>query len=387
MKSKIAIASAFLTLTSASMGEIVINEFLSFEGFVDMAYTHFDGEAGDFNESDNSFGIEEVEVSFLFDFNPVTALIDFEYEENGEDLEVEQAFITYTFDEGKLKNSSIDAGRYASMLGFEAYERVGRYQFSTAYESAVLGSALNSGVFNGNLSSDSFAYFESVLIPVGERYSQGVRYVYEDEKMLLAASLQDGTLNYENRLGGNDGPTDTAVDDGGYGFELAFAYDCGSGMTYFLGGSYEMGDGLNDGAFSTGDTETFIINTYATYETGAWLFAAEINYGDTDMDDITTLGDGSIESLTGLIMTNYAYNAQASVTGRISYIDLSADFSDNSDNEADAFKFTVAHNYAFTDNLLLVGELSYLGGEFDSDLDSGDDWEELSAAVQLLFTF
>ena len=42
MKNKIALASAFLAASSFSTAEIVINEFLSFEGFVDMSYSHTD---------------------------------------------------------------------------------------------------------------------------------------------------------------------------------------------------------------------------------------------------------------------------------------------------------------------------------------------------------
>ena len=90
------------------------------------------------------------------------------------------------------------------------------------------------------------------------------------------------------------------------------------------------------------------------------------------------MGDNAdFESFTGLVMTNYAYNDQASVTGRISYIDLSTELQSAGDNEFEVFKYTAAHNYAFTENLLLVGELSYLDG----------DVEELAAAIQLLFIF
>ena len=42
MKNKIALASAFMAASSLATAEIVINDFLSFEGFVDMSYTHTD---------------------------------------------------------------------------------------------------------------------------------------------------------------------------------------------------------------------------------------------------------------------------------------------------------------------------------------------------------
>ena len=136
MKNKIAIASAFLAATSFSMGEIVVNEFLSFEGFVDSSYSHTnsDQDAGG-QESDNSFQVDQVEISWMFDFDVVTAQIDLEYEDldgakdDDYDDEVEQAFVNYALGNGDV----ITAGRYASMLGFEAFEPTGLYQYSTAY--------------------------------------------------------------------------------------------------------------------------------------------------------------------------------------------------------------------------------------------------------------
>ena len=47
------------------------------------------------NESDNSFQVDQVEISWLFNFDAVTAQIDLEYEdeERRHDDEVEQAFV------------------------------------------------------------------------------------------------------------------------------------------------------------------------------------------------------------------------------------------------------------------------------------------------------
>ena len=124
MKNKIAIASAFLAATSFSMGEIVINDFLSFEGFVDMSYSHTDVEADDldFDASDNSFNIDQVEIDWLFDFDPVTAQIDLQYENaaNGDDdeTEVEQAFVTYHMD-GELEHAIRNLPDVIGFLGAE----------------------------------------------------------------------------------------------------------------------------------------------------------------------------------------------------------------------------------------------------------------------------
>ena len=77
MKNKIAIASAFVAASSFSMGEIVVNDFLSFEGFVDSSYSHTDS---DVDGNENSFAVDQVEISWLFDFDAVTAQVDLEYE-------------------------------------------------------------------------------------------------------------------------------------------------------------------------------------------------------------------------------------------------------------------------------------------------------------------
>ena len=50
--------------------------------------------------------------------------------EEANDDEVEQAFVNYALGNGDV----ITAGRYASMLGFEAFEPTGLYQYSTAYD-------------------------------------------------------------------------------------------------------------------------------------------------------------------------------------------------------------------------------------------------------------
>jgi len=324
MKNKIAIASAFLAASSFSMGEIVVNDFLSFEGFVDMSYSHTDAEFENDDQSDNSFAIDQVEISWLFDFDAVTAQIDLEYEEAGDETEVEQAFVNYALGNGGV----VTAGRYASMLGFEAFEPTGLYQFSTAYDDA----------------------------PNLPGYAQGVKYTRESEDTFFGISIQDEAFGTDaNRLGGSG--------DSSFAVEVAGSIALEDGITVFLGGAYEDAD--------AGDT--YVVNGYVTYETGAWLFAAELNVGTQEV-----AGFDDVDSLSGLVMANYAYSDVASVTGRISYYDVDA----GNEGEADFTKFTVAHNYALSDNLLLVTELSLVDGESDTN-----DFESVVGAVELLFSF
>ena len=332
------------------MGEIVVNDFLSFEGFVDSSYSHTDAEAGSVNESDNSFQVDQVEISWLFDFVAVTAQVDVEYEGESYDRQdtdgalgdtvsqdtviVEQAFVNYALGNGDV----VTAGRYASMLGFEAYEPTGLYQYSTAYDISGFNFAVNS------------------------EYVQGVKYTRTTETTFFGISVQDQAFGTDgDRLGGDD--------NGTYGLEVAGSMDLGNGFTVFAGATFE-----------SADQDSELYNAYVTYETGAWLFAAEINIGEGEQ-----AAAADIDLMSGLLMANYAYSDVASVTARISAIEVEIGNSD-----LDITKYTLAHNYALSDNLLLVTEVSFADGDLDltdNSTDDSIDGDATTVAVELLFTF
>jgi hypothetical protein len=334
MKNKIAIASAFLAASSFSMGEIVINEFLSFEGFVDSSYTHTDidqGVSGTSSDNSNGFGVDQVEISWLFNFDTVTAQLDLQYEgdadgKDGDDGDlVEQAFVNYALANGDV----VTAGRYASMLGFEAFEPTGLYQYSTAYDASGLPS-----------------------------YAQGVKYTRESGTSFFGISIQDEAFD----VVGND----NNLSSSSYAIEAAYAQNLGNGVAVFIGGAFEDAD-LGD---------TYIVNAYTTYETGAWLFAAEVNFGNSESGAFDTSGSDDVDVLSGLLMANYAYNDTASVTARLSYEEVEGA------TDADITKYTLAHNKALADNLALIVELSYTDQEIaKQDIDGSE------LAVELLFTF
>jgi len=355
MKNKIAIASAFLAAASFSTAEIVVNDFLSFEGFVDSSYSTNQSDFEGDKESDNSFGIDQVEISWMFNFDAVTAQIDLEYEDGdeGNNDGVEQAFVNYALGNGDV----ITAGRYASMLGFEAFEPTGLYQYSTAYDfSGILGDAGLAGLLDGATVSE---------------YSQGVKFTRSTDTTFFGISVQDQAFGSDaDRLGG-DGDSDLDQDSS-FAVEVAGSIAFDNGFTVFVGAAYE------DAEF--GDNQ--LINAYVTYETGAWLFAAEINVSDYDDVNLGGANLGNVDGLTGLLMANYAYSDVASVTGRISSINY-----ESSDVELDILKYTVAHNYALSDNLLLVTEVSLDDGELDVDGLGNADGDNLTLAVELLFSF
>lgn len=365
-------SSLLLALASAN-AEIKINDFLSFEGFIDMSYTHTDLDldiGGDsFSESDNTFGIDQVEIVWLFDFEKVTGQIDIEYEEAGDDVEIDQAFATYHLGNG----GAVTAGRYDSMLGFEAFEPTGLYQFSFAYTPPTIGDV---SIFDvGGFTPLAFSI---VPLPVT---NQGVKYTYEDESVFFGISLQDSVYNYSGRLGGD---LNDSGDGGGYGVEAAFAFTAGNGLTFFIGAAFEDGDELGT-IPSVEESTSYVVNTYVTYEVGAWLFAAEFTYGESEFEPVDpSLDSLDSESYSGLLMANYAYSERASVTGRLSYVDY--DVSDDA-AEYEQVKYTLAHNYAFTDNLLLVAEVSFIDGEFETNSPTEADFEDLTAALELIFSF
>ena len=328
MKKTIAITSALAAASSLATAEIKINEFLSFEGFVDMSYSHTDTDNDSTGkDSDNSFSIDQVEIDWLFNFGKVTAQVDLEYEDNadqGNTTEVEQAFVSYDLGNG----AALTMGRYESMLGLEAKEPTGLYQFSTAYDDAA-------------------------YLP---QYGQGVKYTGQSGDISYGVSLQDESFdNGANKLGGND------PSDGSYSIEAAIALTSGN-FTYSLGGAFEDADDQGDNS---------IINAHVVYVSGAWTLGAEYNVADIESDN-------NAEVDSWLVMANYAYSDCCSVTGRISSVEREDDVA----ADQEALKYTLAHNYALSDNLAIITEVSLVESE-----DGSIDEDELTGAVEVLFSF
>jgi hypothetical protein len=345
MKKTIAIMSALAAASSLATAEIKINEFLSIEGFVDMSYSHTDVDEDGGSESDNSFGIDQVEIDWLFNFDKVSARVDLQYEgettlrnpgqrgkrrkgfdSEGDSVDVEQAFVTYHLSD----EEAITAGRFQSMLGLESKEPTGLYQFSKAY------------------GDDDF-------LP---QYGQGVKYTKQSDDMSYGVSVQDESFdNGSGRLGGNE------PSDGTYSIEAAASLTSGN-ITYSLGGAYENGDD---------DGNIWIVNGHVLYQSGAWTLGAEYNMGTIEFD-------GEDEDLTsGLVMANYAYSDCSSVTGRVSFGDSERGFS----SDSEFIKYTLAHIYAVTDHFAIITEVSLR--EDDDAFDSEE--ETLQGAVEVLFTF
>ena len=359
MKNKIAIATAFFAASCLSFAEIALTDSLSVEGFADMSYSHTEDDRAAADHTENSHNLDQVEITFLFDSDVLTAQIDLQWED-GTGYSVDQAFTSYS----PGNDIVITVGRYDSMLGFEASEPTGLFQYSGAYSS-------DSEIF-----IDNDVTFSDIITPES---NNGLKLSYETDTEFLAISLQDGAFFGDGRLG-SDTDSDTSADLvaqltgtvepelSSYAIETAYAKDLGNGFNALIGAVFEttdVGNGANDL-----EIESTAINAFVTYETGAWLFVGEYNM---TTHDISTADECEIDSF--LVMANCSYSDRASITGRVSHVDV--------DSFLDATKFTLAHNYAFTKNLMLVTEISAIDCEFAG----GADGNTLEGALELLFTF
>jgi hypothetical protein len=272
------------------------------------------------------------------------------------------------------------------MLGFEAFEPTGLYQYSTAYSSNT--EAFENDPFDTNNTPIEETEIDSLI---GPETNNGVKVTYEDGTQFFGISLQDGGIFGEGRLGGDSDEDEdsqeliesiTGINQGnqeisGYAVEVAYARDLGNGFNVFVGALFEETE-VDETPAPDVETsiDTTVYNAYVTYETGAWLFAAEVIQTEHDIDDrANVLEDIDIDSF--LLMANYTYSDKASVTARISNVDV--------DDYFDATKLTVAHLYAFTDNLALCAEISSV--DYDYERVGQTDGDTLEAGVELLFTF
>ncbi|MEE2988630.1 MAG: hypothetical protein VX372_03575 [Verrucomicrobiota bacterium] len=359
MKNKIAFSTAFLLASCFSFAEIALPESLSIKGFVDMSYSHTQVDSATANQNENSYSLDQVEITFLLDFDPVTAQVDLQWED-GTGYSIDQAFTAYSHSNGIV----VTAGRYDSMLGFEASEPTGLFQYSGAYSSDTETFTNNDVTYSDIITPDT---------------NNGVKFSYETNTDFFAISLQDGAF-FGDRHIGNDTDSDASADLvaqltggvapelSGYAIEAAYAKDLSNGLNALLGAVLEttkVEDGANDF-----EIDSTAINGFITYETGAWLFVGEYNITTHDIQNV-----GELEIDSFLVMANCSYSDQASITSRVSHV--------NVDDILEATKFTLAHNYAFTNNLMLVTEISAIDYEFEG----GADGETLEGALELLFTF
>ncbi len=281
----------FMGAATAS-AQVELTDNLAVSGFVDAAYTNTDNGS----TTTESLALEEAEVDLLFNLDTVSGEVHLQTDGNA--LELEQAFITYDLGNGLTLN----AGRYLSLLGFEADESVTRY-------------------------TRSYAYDLSNPIPL---YNDGVKLEAVTEQGWLAVSLIDEVW---------DGFGPGNINDGAIGLEVQAGFTGQNGLTAVIGyGGQDTGTTNPNGE---------IYNIWVSYETGALILAAEYNEFDN-----AGAANNTGDSLMGL--ARYAINEKSSITGRYS--------EENLDDGRATEKWTVAPTYSFTDNL--AGRIEYSRTEY-----------------------
>lgn len=315
--------------------EIVVNDFLSLEGFANMSYAHTEQELGATKVSEKSHGIDQFEIDFIFEHNSFTGQIDLEskvtnrYQSNNA---IEQAFFSY-----QKGDSKFTAGRFASQLGFEAFEPTGLYQYSFAYQLLEGVPLLALKNINGG------------VLPT---YDQGFKYTFESATRYIGIALVESI--------------DVSLSDRSDSRSVELA------GSLFLDHGFSVFAGARCNNIDANDSVETILNTYLSYQTGAFVFAAELVSGTQEL----SAGD-DLETFQALLMANYSYSDVASISGRLSMVDRDIG------GISEYFKkYTLAHGYALEENLFLVNELSFVYGQ-----EGKEDYESLTIAAELIVIF
>lgn len=304
--------------------EVELGKGVSVAGFLDMSYSSVKPDGG---SSTESAGIDQFETDFMYaGSSGVSARVDVEYGGAGGDpvygdqTFVEQAYVTKTFTDA----FSVKVGRFLSYSGWESEEPTGLFQYSgTGYAKYFYG-----------------------------YYQNGISAYYDGGKFAVMGSAVTSAFNPKDR-NNIDG-----VDDK-YGYE---------------GGLAVMPiEGLTAKAFyiSDGDSDTDIVNVWASYVVAGFTFAAEYNNVDYGSKAANADGDGN----GYLLMANYA-------TGPFGFTVRYHDFKIKDSAGAkvdDGSAITLSPSYKIGDNWLLVGEYRK-----DSSDTNGDSDE---FALEALFTF
>jgi len=310
MKNKLlATIAAFGLVGSASA--IEINDNLSINGFIDGSYQYSDTDLSTTtrggtnhnskaNRKDQALGVDEVELNFITNVGNVDGVINLDSTDGLNDVDVEQAHITYTFDSGV----SVTLGKYGSALGFEREDPTSLYTFSRAYGSTKI--------------KDSESLFN--LGDVDSNVVEGVTVGYSNDVVALG-------LSFENALS-----TDAEEDD--LNMEIAVAYTGIENVTLGLGYFFDNQHGANP--------EIDVLNVHASTSLGKLFVAAEYTQLNRN---------GALEDLDGyLFLADYDINDKLGAALRVS--------SNEQHGGTDYEKITIAPNYAITDSLGAIVEYS-----------------------------
>jgi hypothetical protein len=319
MKNKLLSLASLLAVCNANAIEIgPTGSGVEMSGFIDIYYQSGDTDA---------VGVGQVEVDFDYSSGPISASVDFDLGGDFADPDnLEEAIITYDFGNG----FSVTAGEMLTYLGFEAYDPINMYQYSSAY-------------------ADSLAPYDTdTATPEIEPFA----HIYD--AFATGASVDYVTDIFSVGIWTSIGESAD--------FEYALAY---TGIENLTVKAIIADYGTN----STGPFDGK--STYwASYQFGKLLLAGEIANAEAATSTDPEL-DGS------LVMANYALTDSAAVTLRYSLTELEV----GGTKQIDETKLTISPSYVFNDNL--SGLVEYSTFDQDGTLAESDDY----FAAELIYTF
>ena len=308
-----------------SVSAIEINENLSINGFIDGSITKTDNGTAVTPAGDTAdWGLDEIEVNFLFNVGSVSGTVALDSQNigssaaDGDDIEIEQAHFTYTLENGV----SLTFGRYGSALGLEREDPSGLYTYSRAYG----GSAFDFG----NIDQDGNA-------------REGLNISYAADAWSLGVSIDNPSGSIRENNSKND-----------LDFEVALSYTGIENLTL------NIGHRADNAVLAADDVDVTNIN--ATYQVGKALLGAEWSQLDTatvDFDAHMLLVDYDVSDKLGVAVRYSSYESGVGV---------------------DVDQITIAPNYAITESLgaiLEYSDVSHDTANMDSD----------TVALELTYTF
>jgi hypothetical protein len=322
MKNKLLSLASFLAVLNANAIEIgPTGSGVEMSGFIDLYYQSGDTDA---------VGVGQVEIDFDYSSGPISASVDFDLGGDFADPEnLEEAIITYDFGNG----FSVTAGEMLTYLGFEAYDPINMYQYSSAY-------------------ADSLAPYDTDTDPINAPGIQPFPHIYD--AFATGASIDYITDIFSVGIWTSIGESAD--------FEYALAY---TGIENLTVKAIIADYGTN----STGPFDGK--STYwASYQLGKLLLAGEVANAEA-----ATAADPELDGT--LVMANYAVTDSTAVTFRYSLTELEV----GGTKQIDETKFTISPSYVFNDNL--SGLVEYSTFDQDGTLAETEDY----FAAELIYTF
>lgn len=300
--------------------------------------------------SDTWMDLSAAKFSFLFDFKPLTAQMNF-YTDRDNEIDLLEAFVNYDFGKGFF----MEAGRYQSWIGYEAFDIPDQF-------------------FITNGMADLFGEFGLALMP---DVSEGVKVGHVAGEWTFAASFQNSV--YSNMFAGGKYSGDGSLSDG-FGTEWNVTYE-GETWEFSVTLCYEHAKNITGGAIPFGVTyDAYVADVWAQCcLSDSTMLAAEIFHAHFDI-----VGFGSdFKNYFGLLMARQKLNDKWSLAGRLS-VGKSKKEPINSDDCA-YWMFAVAPTYEVTEHLSIVAEVSLV--KYGKDAKAAMGKHSVFSGVQAVFKF